>query len=1049
MKGAAILIHCSLMPIRNDLHVIKNVSNKNLDIIAVRAEGILFINVYLHASSATTNPRDEMHDVLMEKLLEIEGFITPSQPVILGGDFNYPKLAESLKRHMQAVGLTQACDDNYTFKRVEKDDVVYQSKLDWLFTRNVPTFNYQVDVKETDHDIIRTSFKIPQEGRSKARKYNYGRGRKMEEEERERFNLEIETAATAAKNISDFYQKLQEIVERYLGHQASSKPHALFEYMKQEVKRASKKLLQLVRMYRAADEGSENKRELKKQVQEARRNRNRAVRSTVRQRRRQIGQRVDLGLGKIIKEYIHSRKGGELHHQAGLLENPREMIDFWRAVFHDEQALHNHIDKMLAGAEDDDEEPDAGVWKRNGGTMKITAEDVEQAIAEMKNKTPAEDDIRLHLFQSCSLKTLEQLARLYTVMGESMKVPLWMKGGIGRVIHKSGARSNPSNYRIILLAPLLGKIYDKILDMKLKKLQEHEYVEKIWEEQYGFMAGRQTHDPVFIVNSIRDGRKREKAYMVLAFMDLKKAFDSVSHRKLLQVLSDQGAPDDFLNMLAPLLDCRHMELCGEKVVFMKGTPQGSPISPLLFLFFINPLLKRLREECVGLPFTDKLYYTSLAFADDLVLIPNDNRELAKMLRICKEWADEYGMSFNIEKSKLMVCEGNPDEMDIDVKQLPMELELVDEFKYLGVMIYGKPKAGRPRQNQPIRKDKMWAAVYRVRFALKPHYDIPLLKQIELINTYVLSQVMYPTPVSALDYKPIDIFINQQLRKITGLDSRCSITMLRNELGLLDCKSDANKRSLVFLWHLMNETSFKHALGELRGSGPYMRLINLAKVMGIDPIKTQILSKEEWKGVVNRAIRSKAQQEKFKAAKTKGVPPPDDQLQPRRYVKMGGGLAKYGVQFRWNTHQKEYQKLKESRMGERQEEEKEEENLLVPEAPCNQCGCKHGQGSTSVEDLARCRKACDNRRIRRKRRRALCAVGEEILGRPCKRVPKCATSIFPSLEWKNQSKETTRQVLSLLKDLLKETKRNASVRSRVNRLVAVTSNVFQSLPRPLS
>ena len=86
--------------------------------------------------------------------------------------------------------------------------------------------------------------------------------------------------------------------------------------------------------------------------------------------------------------------------------------------------------------------------------------------------------------------------------------------------------------------------------------------------------------------------------MILAFMDLKKAFDSVNHRKLLQVLKDQGAPDCFLNMLAPLLDCRHMDLCGEKVPFMKGTPQGSPISQLLFLFYINPLLKRLREECV-------------------------------------------------------------------------------------------------------------------------------------------------------------------------------------------------------------------------------------------------------------------------------------------------------------------------------------------------------------------------------------------------------------------------------------------------------------------
>ena len=123
---------------------------------------------------------------------------------------------------------------------------------------------------------------------------------------------------------------------------------------------------------------------------------------------------------------------------------------------------------------------------------------------------------------------------------------------------------------------------------------------------------------------------------------------------------------------------------------------------------------------------------------------------------------------------------------------------------------------------------MWTAVYRVRFALKPHYGLPLHKQIEVINSFILSQVMYPAPVSALDYKTIDLFINRQLRKITDMGWDCSITFLRNELGVLSSRYEANKRALSFLWHLMNETSFKNDLSELKGPGPYRRLVNLLR-----------------------------------------------------------------------------------------------------------------------------------------------------------------------------------------------------------------------------
>ena len=310
--------------------------------------------------------------------------------------------------------------------------------------------------------------------------------------------------------------------------------------------------------------------------------------------------------------------------------------------------------------------------------------------------------------------------------------------------------------------------------------------------------------------------------------------------------------------------------------------------------------------------------------------------------------------------------------------------------------------------------------------------------------FVLNQVLYPAAVSVLHYREIDAFINRQLRKITGMEKTCSITMLRNELGVLECKFEAQKRALNYLWHLLNETSFKDEIAELTGPGPYMRLVNLAQDVGIDPAKAQTVTKGEWKGVVDRAIRSKACKEKTKEAESKGVPPPRPQFLPRNYIKLGGGAAKYGVQFRWNLYKKAYDDLKEGiRIGLPADSDIDEDE----EVQCENCEQVHSHRSTSIQELMSCYKACDTVKVRKERRRALRTIAQEVHRKHYQRVPKWTINSLMSLDWENQSRDCTVQALLLMKALLKECKQNASIRSRVLRVRAVSHNVLQDLLRP--
>ena len=232
-----------------------------------------------------------------------------------------------------------------------------------------------------------------------------------------------------------------------------------------------------------------------------------------------------------------------------------------------------------------------------------------------------------------------------------------MRRRLGKLIYKKKvSRKDPGNYRPIILAPVLAKVYEKLLEMKGRSMVVNSQLQ-VALEQGGFMANRSTFDTVFLVECVRDAQIAAEQATVRPFLDMKKAFDSVNHKKLLRVLQEQpGVDRGWIRALQNILVNRQIKLFDVYVSMLQGTAQGSPISPLLFIAFVNPLIERLRA-CMGVRLTDDRIIRGLFFADDICLLAESMEDMRRMLATCEEWAQEFGMTFNAGKSEMMQLAG--------------------------------------------------------------------------------------------------------------------------------------------------------------------------------------------------------------------------------------------------------------------------------------------------------------------------------------------------------------------------------------------------------
>ena len=162
---------------------------------------------------------------------------------------------------------------------------------------------------------------------------------------------------------------------------------------------------------------------------------------------------------------------------------------------------------------------------------------------------------------------------------------------------RKGNRRCCDNHHGISLLSIAGKILARVL---LNRLLDHLESGLLPESQCGFHAGRGTVDMIFAARQLQEKCWEQHQDLYTTFVDLTKAFDTVSHAGLWNIMAKYGCPDKFIALVRQFHDGMLVRVTddgdsSEPVAVTNGAKQGCVLAPTLFSIMFSAMLLRPSE----------------------------------------------------------------------------------------------------------------------------------------------------------------------------------------------------------------------------------------------------------------------------------------------------------------------------------------------------------------------------------------------------------------------------------------------------------------------
>ena len=254
---------------------------------------------------------------------------------------------------------------------------------------------------------------------------------------------------------------------------------------------------------------------------------------------------------------------------------------------------------------------------------------------------------------------------------------------------------------------------DKVLQRAVAMVLEAVYEQSFRDCSYGFRPGRSAHQALRVVQS----QTVKMAGRWVLEVDIRNFFGTLEHCQLRNIVRKRVRDGVLLRLIGKWLNAGVMEH-GAIEYPEAGTPQGGVISPILANIYLHEVL----DEWFARQVVPRLAGRAILvrFADDLVIIFEDERDARRVFEVLPKRLAKYGLTLHPEKTRLIDFR-RPDRRvsslnNGDMRSRPDTFDLLGFTHYWAMSRNGywvvKQKTAADRFRRTLKRIADWCQRYR-------------------------------------------------------------------------------------------------------------------------------------------------------------------------------------------------------------------------------------------------------------------------------------------------------------------------------------------------
>jgi hypothetical protein len=442
------------------------------------------------------------------------------------------------------------------------------------------------------------------------------------------------------------------------------------------------------------------------------------------------------------REFYNHIRNDKIDYREGLPEIG-DVTQFWAGLW-ENLAEHNSEGMWLMEEEENCSELESMA------AVVISAQDIHEATRYTRNWSAPGPDFVHNFWYKKFTPIHERMAECFNmVLEDPRQLPEFITRGVTYLLPKDRNTANPAKYRPITC---LSNLYKVLMSVIKRKIQNHcDLNHVLTEEQKGCQKNTQGCKDQVIIDAVVVGQAtQKKRNLSMAYIDYKKAYDSVPHSYLLKVLQlykiDNGVIRFMQHAMERWSTSLHITdgatvLRSRILGIKRGIFQGDTFSPLWFCLAMNPLSRALNRCRYGYQLKHgerRTKITHTFYMDDLKLFAESVDKLHSLLRLVAVFSNDIRMEFGIDKCRLVnLLRGqimNTGSFRINDEEEIRNMIEGESYKYLGFLQL------RGIRHTTIKKELQEKFLYRINCILKSFLTAG--NKIKAINTFAVPLLTY-------------------------------------------------------------------------------------------------------------------------------------------------------------------------------------------------------------------------------------------------------------------------------------------------------------------